>query len=391
MYFRFFFTILLFLSSGSITFAQIVFFEGTWNETLKKAQKENKLIFVDAYASWCGPCKMMTKNTFTNPEAAKFYNQNFICVKINVEKKEGQEFRKVHIVPAYPTLLFITADNKIAHRHTGYVEAKQFIELGKTALDTTKRFGALHQKYENGNYTPKIIFEYLKALDKAYLPKDDVLKNYFEKQLDSLLFSYWNWKIIYQHTQDINSKEFGFLYVNRQTYAKIYTTDSVEHKIYTTFLNTFKKIIYSRDFNEEYFRNLKKSIKENGYYKADMLNLNADLLLLKRNRDWENYVPTAEKLVNNYNFKDAKQLNEIALNIYENLPDKENQKKAEFFVKKSIEIDNNYYNNNTYASILDFMGKTDLAVKHQEKAVELAKKAGVPIEMYQKTLDDLKQ
>ena len=45
----------------------IAFFKGTWQEVLEQAKKENKLIFMDCYTSWCGPCKMLAKEVFTIP------------------------------------------------------------------------------------------------------------------------------------------------------------------------------------------------------------------------------------------------------------------------------------------------------------------------------------
>jgi uncharacterized protein YyaL (SSP411 family) len=59
-----------------------------------KAKKENKLIFVDAYASWCGPCKLMVKNIFPLKTVGDYYNSHFINAKIDMEKGEGIELAK---------------------------------------------------------------------------------------------------------------------------------------------------------------------------------------------------------------------------------------------------------------------------------------------------------
>ena len=69
----------------------IVFFKGTWQQALEQARKENKLIFMDCYTSWCGPCKMLAKEVFTDPEVAAFFNEKFVNVKVDMEKGEGME------------------------------------------------------------------------------------------------------------------------------------------------------------------------------------------------------------------------------------------------------------------------------------------------------------
>ena len=63
----------------------IDFHHGTWKEALAEAQKQDKLVFIDAYAKWCGPCKKMAKNVFTLSEVGDFYNENFINVKLDME------------------------------------------------------------------------------------------------------------------------------------------------------------------------------------------------------------------------------------------------------------------------------------------------------------------
>ena len=53
-----------------------------WKKVIKKAKKEKKLIFVDCYTSWCGPCKMLAKDVFTRDEVADYFNANFVCAKV---------------------------------------------------------------------------------------------------------------------------------------------------------------------------------------------------------------------------------------------------------------------------------------------------------------------
>ena len=71
---------------------------------LEQAKKENKLIFMDCYTSWCGPCKMLAKEVFTDPDVAAFFNEKFVNAKVDMEKGEGPALKKQYGVNAFPTL-----------------------------------------------------------------------------------------------------------------------------------------------------------------------------------------------------------------------------------------------------------------------------------------------
>jgi len=110
----------------------IQFKKESWNDVLKQAKKENKLIFLDIYATWCGPCKRLKSNTFSNEEVGKLYNQKFINVALDGEKGEGLTLAQKYGVRSYPTLLFLDGNGNIVVRTGGYHNSDEFIELGKT-------------------------------------------------------------------------------------------------------------------------------------------------------------------------------------------------------------------------------------------------------------------
>ncbi len=142
----------LFLAAGNLAQAQrettstapadgkgIQFFQGTWNEALAAAKKEKKLIFVDAYAVWCGPCKFMSNNVFPDAAVGEYFNKNFISYKFDMEKGEGPEFSSKYKVTAYPTLLFIDYAGTVVYREMGARDAGGFIKLGESALAASKK------------------------------------------------------------------------------------------------------------------------------------------------------------------------------------------------------------------------------------------------------------
>ncbi|MCB0621117.1 MAG: thioredoxin family protein [Saprospiraceae bacterium] len=118
-----------FAQDGGIQFA-----EGSWEEVLRQAAEQNKLIFVDVYTDWCGPCKMMSRNVFPASEVGAFFNEHFINYKMNAEKGEGPVFSRNYRVRAYPTLLFIDGNGKVVHQALGYHQNDPFLKLGESAL-----------------------------------------------------------------------------------------------------------------------------------------------------------------------------------------------------------------------------------------------------------------
>lgn len=130
--------IFLIVLATSTTYAQeegIKFFNGSWNELKEKAKKENKPFFVDIYAVWCGPCKWMSKNTFTNRQVGDYANQNYIAYKLDGEKGEGPTVAREYKLEAYPTILFFNPEGKLVGKQVGAQDPESFISTMKKYKD----------------------------------------------------------------------------------------------------------------------------------------------------------------------------------------------------------------------------------------------------------------
>lgn len=134
------FSLIGFVSESSAQYknAGIKFFQGSWEQLLNEAKKQNKPIFLDAYAVWCGPCHAMSRGTFKDAEVGKYFNNNFINYKLDMEKGEGPMLQQSFKVTAYPTLLFIQPDGTIKHRAVGYRNPQQLLSAGQQALNKLK-------------------------------------------------------------------------------------------------------------------------------------------------------------------------------------------------------------------------------------------------------------
>ncbi|QJW91162.1 DUF255 domain-containing protein [Spirosoma taeanense] len=110
----------------------IQFTDAAWKDILKKAKAEKKVIFLDAYASWCGPCKLLQKNVFTKKAVGDLYNSKFINVKMDMEKGEGPALSQVYPLEAYPTLLFIDGNGRVLKKVIGLQTPENLIAIGKS-------------------------------------------------------------------------------------------------------------------------------------------------------------------------------------------------------------------------------------------------------------------
>lgn len=157
----------------------IEFFTGSWDEVVAKAKKANKMIFIDAYATWCGPCKMMDKNVFVQKEAGDFYNTNFVPYKMDVDAEEGGEIFARYGGEAMPTYLFVNADEELVFKKVGYMELPDFLQVGKSALEIPK----LQKQYKDGDRSPEFVKEYITAMAGT---GDEGAKELAEKYFDEL-------------------------------------------------------------------------------------------------------------------------------------------------------------------------------------------------------------
>jgi len=115
--------------------ASIVFIEGKWDAALKEAAKDGKYIFVDAYATWCGPCKLLKAKTFTNKETAAFFNSHFVNLSLDVEKGQGPELAAKWKIQGLPTLLIFDASGRQVAQSVGYISPEDLVAFGKQALE----------------------------------------------------------------------------------------------------------------------------------------------------------------------------------------------------------------------------------------------------------------
>lgn len=224
---------------GSVSAQGIEFFHGTWPEALAKAKSEEKLIFVDAFASWCGPCKRMAKETFPNEKVGAFFNANFLNLKIDMEKAENAEFAAKYPVSSYPTLMFIDADGKIVLKEIGAKTVDQILETGKKAQGKNDKSVDFEKKYNDGNRDPKMLFDYVRALNAAGKPSLKITNEYLNTQQD--LSSEFSLRFILEGAVEADSRVFDQLVKYRDKIIAVTSVEQVNARIENACKNTLNK------------------------------------------------------------------------------------------------------------------------------------------------------
>jgi len=114
---------------------EILFTKQSYKQVLAKAKATHKQVFVDAYATWCAPCKELRKTTFKDPKAAAYFNKHFVNYSVDVEKGEGVGLAKTWQVEGLPTLLIIDANGKVMANHTGFVDGNGLMQFAQEAAE----------------------------------------------------------------------------------------------------------------------------------------------------------------------------------------------------------------------------------------------------------------
>ncbi len=350
-------------------FAQggVTFNKDSWKEIMATAESEEKLIFVDAYTTWCGPCKKMTRDIFPLHNVGEFYNKNFINVKMDMERGEGVALAEKYDVILYPTLLFLDASGEIIHRAVGYHNEQEFLGVGEVALDPNKSLAGMTASYEEGNREPSFLYKYTVARFEARDGSHPAIaEEYLATQEDWTTND--NMQFVYSFVEGTDSKMFDYILDNKNAFIEKFGEKEINSKI--------ENIVMSRLNNQDDKPELEEVDALFAKVMGDRAAINSSAYRMTYHRQRGNREGYAAAAIEHYKkYKDElsfDELNETAWTFYEVISDKKLLKCATKMSKQSIKMANNYYNNDTLAALYYKMGKKSKALKQAKKAVNIA-------------------
>lgn len=187
----------------------IRFEKGTFDQALAKAKAEGKMVFIDCYAVWCGPCKWMANNVFTEPEVGAYFDKYFVAMKLDVERGEGPAIKTRYAIEGLPGYLFMDSDGNVVYRGSGSMSKEKFMALleeARVAAADPNSVGRMAARYAMEKNNEQFLKEYLDKLaasksagyyevveqylkvQKSMDPKSGEMVNFLYKHLTSLVF-----------------------------------------------------------------------------------------------------------------------------------------------------------------------------------------------------------
>ena len=295
-------TIGLLILTLVVTAQGIQFEHGDWASVKAKAQQEEKTIFIDFYTSWCGPCKMMTKNIFPLEKVGQFYNENFICYKLDAEKGEGIALAKKYGVKAYPTYIFADANGEFLHLGTGSMPADGFIKVGKEALNPATQLVNLTKTKEE--ISKEDMPRHLQELYDKNLPYDEKFQTYISSLSQDELITQKSFDLLQKFGGNTaNGFAYETLVGNKTAFENKLGKQTIENYFYRKML----KRVYDYKGRIESYAPVFEEARSLGYELEDKIEQTLEIYgYLKNNPDdFEGFVTKCKTFLKAYEANDT--------------------------------------------------------------------------------------
>lgn len=366
----------LFLFSTLAVFAQeaIQFQELPFKELVAKAKKDNKIVFIDAYASWCGPCKMMERNVFTKKSVGDYYNSNFVNARFDMEKGEGREIAAKYGVRSYPTYLFLNGDGELVSQNFGYMEESMFLTMAQDINSPNNKKGSLKERFAKGEKDPEFLINIMKLNSSSDFD--------FAKKASERYFQ--NKKKTEEFTKDDVGLLFFFLKSTEDKNYNVFTERKAEiikflpEETYKEFDNQMKlaKVVelsvdtQNKTINSEYFMKTAEPLV--GKHDAEVKLNQTKLSYYEQNANFPEYEKAALAYYRNTEAFEPNELLKAAWIFSEHIKTQASLKKAAEWAEKSVMRGETSENTYILAKLYSLTGKKDMAKTYAEMSRNLA-------------------
>ena len=145
--------------------AQVEFIEVETLEQMKAVQKKASdgmlMLFVDVYATWCGPCKMMDSEVYTDPAVADYMNAHYLSVRLDGESDFGRIYASEQQLEGYPSMFIFSDDGERVSNIVGFTPAGELVTNLKSVADGHKKVKTYRAQYQNGTLDAEGFADYI--------------------------------------------------------------------------------------------------------------------------------------------------------------------------------------------------------------------------------------
>lgn len=414
--------------------AQGVKFENnmSWAQIKEKARKENKNIFIDMFATWCGPCKMMDTQIYPDVELGKYVNTHFISVKVQGDKtdrdnlqvmswyKDMDSLVKKYNVTAYPTFLFFSSNGELTFKESGYKSRSQFQDIIEQAVDYKQNFIGLSASFTRGQLSP----EKIRKLALMALKNNDLeianraaqaYKSYLDNSKVEIQSNEKNIEFIKSFPQllHVNDPYFTLFYqkpeiadssLNEKGISQLFTDYTLNKDIVFKYTGEIMDrrlgIDNIPDIDTPNWNKIRAEISlVTDDQTSDRLTLNAKLRWAKYKKDWAQLVKLNILKVEQAPI-DTSAIGKILINnmifevIFTHGTEKKDLQKGIDWMRKLLHYspeDCNFLD--TYANLLYKAGHIKQGIKIEKQAIQIIKKkkSDLPINTFKNTLEKMKK
>lgn len=384
----------LFVFLSVVLFAQeaIQFQDLPFKDLIAKAKKEKKIVFIDAYASWCGPCKMMEKNVFTQKSVGDYFNTNFVNARFDMEKGEGRDIAVKYGVRSYPTYLFLNGDGELVSQNYGYMEESLFLSMAQDVNAPNNKKGSLKERFAQGEKDPGFLinvmkltstsdFEFAKKASERYFENKKKTDELSKDDIGYLLF-------FLKSVEDPNYK----IFISRKAEIIKFLPEDT-YKQFDDQLKLSKIMDESIDqknkkINDAYF--LEKAIPLIGEYDAKTRLNQTKLSFYEQNANFSEYEKTALEYYKNSDSFDSNDLLKAAWIFSDHVKTSTSLKKAVEWAEKSVMRGETSENTYILARLYFLTGNMEMAKTYAEMSKKLALQANKDASLSEKLLQQIK-
>jgi len=368
------FFLILLVSQLSFSQQSIKFEDSDFATILAKAKSEKKIVFLDAYAAWCGPCKLMERNVFTDKNVADYYNKNFINAHFDMEKGEGPNLASKYGIRSYPTLLFLNGEGEIVGKELGYIKTEEFLELGKKNNKPSLVNTNLKDEFLKGKLDQAGLLNFI----NLYASKDPILakqasEKYFANKKDKE-FSGEEVNALLNFTQSVDDANYKVFVANKEGITKLLPEQN--YKQFDNYLKLMKLVTSATDEKTKTIDDAKILKEGEGLFPKDELTKSLNLYKLNYYSAHDNF-PAYEKTALEY-YKNPAEFNTNELlaaanTINEKSKDTKSLQAATRWAEKVVMSSENYDSASILAELYSKIGKKDEAKMFAEMAINFAK------------------